>query len=77
VIKVRDEALIKAFGEHVRKLRKERGLTLESLAGKGGIDARQLSYIELGQTNVTISTINALAKAFNISISELIKLENF
>lgn len=74
MIKVRDEALIKAFGEHVRKLRKENELTLEALAGKAGIDARQLSYIELGQTNVTISTINVIAKALEMSLSELMEI---
>ena len=77
MINVRNEALIKAFGKHVRELRNSQGLTMEQLAALAGIDYRQLSYIELGQVNITISSIYALAKAFNISISELLKLENY
>jgi len=77
VINVRDEALIKAFGKRVRQLRKDHGYTMEKLAELAGIDYRQLSYIELGQVNVTISSISAIAKAFNVSLSELVKLENY
>ena len=77
MINVRDEALIKAFGKRVRQLRKDHGYTMEKLAELAGIDYRQLSYIELGQVNVTISSISAIAKAFNVSLSELVKLENY
>lgn len=75
VINVRNERVIKAFGERVRQLRKEKGYTMEGLAELAGIDARQLSNIELGQVNTTISSIHVLSKALNISMSELIKIE--
>lgn len=75
VINVRNESVIKAFGERVRQLRKEKGYTMESLAELAGIDARQLSNIERGKVNTTISSIHVLSKALNISMSELIKIE--
>lgn len=77
VINVRDEVLIKAFGKHVRELRKKQGLTMEKLAALANIDYRQLSYIELGEVNITLSSIYALAKAFDISISELLKIDGY
>jgi transcriptional regulator with XRE-family HTH domain len=77
VIKVRNEELIKQFGVRVRSLRKEKGYTMEKLSELAGIDYRQLSYIELGQVNITISSIYALSSALKIPISELVKLDDY
>jgi len=71
VINIKDEALISAFGKQVRSLRKQRKLSMEKLAELANIDYRQLSYVELGQVNTTISTINAIAKALDVSLKEL------
>lgn len=77
MISIRHEELIKAFGNHVRELRKQKGYTMQKLAEEAGIDPRQLSYIELGKVNTTISSIYTIAKALNISISELVKLNGY
>jgi transcriptional regulator with XRE-family HTH domain len=50
---------------------------MEKLAELAGIDYRQVSYIELGQVNITISLIYALAKALDLKMSELVNLEHF
>lgn len=71
MINIKDEALISAFGKQVRSLRKQRKLSMEKLAELANIDYRQLSYVELGQVNTTISTINAIAKASDVSLKEL------
>ncbi|WP_443937922.1 helix-turn-helix domain-containing protein [Pedobacter sp. MW01-1-1] len=71
VINTKDEALIKAFGSRVRLLRKQRKLSMEKLAELSGIDYRQLSYVELGETNPTISTASAIAKGLNLPIKDL------
>lgn len=70
----RDEDLIKAFGVRVRLLRKERNLTMEKLAELSGIDYRQLSYIELGDVNPTISSASAIAKGLQVSLKDLFDL---
>lgn len=75
MINVRNDEIIKAFGSRVRLLRKERGYTMEKLASLAGIDFRQLSYIEHGQVNTTISSIFALSKALDIKMSELTNLD--
>lgn len=74
VINVRNDEVIKAFGNRVRLLRKERGYTMEKLAELAGIDYRQVSYVEHGKVNITISSIYALSKALDIKMSELIDL---
>lgn len=71
MINIKDEALISAFGKQVRSLRKQRKLSMEKLAELANIDYRQLSYVELGQVNTTISTIYAIAKALDVSLKKL------
>ena len=72
---IRNITLIKSFGMHIRKLRKQKGLTMEKLAELADIDYRQVAYIEKGETNVTISTIFALSKALELPMEDLLKFE--
>lgn len=74
------EASIEArFGQRIRELREGRGLTQEELAysnstsGLSLISRDYISEIELGQRNVTLEMINRLAKALDISISQIFK----
>ena len=71
VINTKDEVLIKAFGMRIRELRKSKKLSMEKLAELSGIDYRQLSYVELGETNPTISTASAISKGLNIPLKDL------
>lgn len=73
---IRNDAVIKALGQRVRKLRSERKLTMEKLAERSGIDYRQLSYIELGQTDATLSTLYAISKGLDIPLSLLMDSES-
>jgi len=59
------------FGDKIRKLRKERGLSQEKLAELSGLDRTYISGIERGLRNVALRNIEALAQALQISISEL------
>lgn len=68
---IRNEEIIKALGQRVREMRNERKLSMEKLAELSGIDYRQLSYIELGQTDPSLSTLHALCIGLEVSLSEL------
>jgi len=60
------------FGERVRELRKDRGLSQEQLAEKMKMkEVRTIVAIETGKRNPTLKTINKIAKAVEIEISEL------
>lgn len=72
---IRNDEVIKALGQRVRDLRLERKLTMEKLAELSGIDYRQLSYIELGQTDASLSTLYAISKGLDISLSLLMDTE--
>ena len=44
---------------------------MEKLAELSGIDYRQLSYIELGQTDPSLSTLYALCNGLEMALTEL------
>lgn len=62
------------FGQRVRGLRKERDLSQEQLAELTGLHRNYVGMIERGERNPSLSNIEKFAKAFDMSISELMKL---
>jgi transcriptional regulator with XRE-family HTH domain len=72
---VRNQTLINALGQRVRILRMEKKLSMERLAELSEIDYRQVSYVELGQTDASISTLSALCKGLEISLAELMNAD--
>ena len=69
--KSKNQEYIDAFGNHVRALRKEKKLSMEKMALLAGIEYSQISDIELGKINTTISTIYLLAKALEMPTKDL------
>lgn len=67
----RNNEYITAFGNNLRIIRKTKGFSMEKLAQAAGIEYSQVSDIELGKINTTISTIYLLAKALEISPKDL------
>lgn len=66
-----DKVLCRKFGTKVAILRKDNKLTQADLAFNIGISESYLSAIERGVTDTTISTAKRLAKALDVSLSEL------
>jgi HTH-type transcriptional regulator, competence development regulator len=64
------------FGERLRQIRKERGLTLREVAEEAGIDFTYLSKIENGRIAYTpaVETIRQLASALKANAIELLTL---
>lgn len=60
------------FGKHLRELRKSRGVSIEEIAYKAGLDAQNLRKYELGKQEMKISMLKRIADAFEISVSELV-----
>lgn len=61
----------KEFGKHLRQLREKQGVSMRQFALLADMEYSQLSKIERGVTNPTISTSLAISKALNVSHSEL------
>ena len=61
----------KTLGAKVRALRVHAGMSQEFAAEKIGLSDRQLRRLELGETNVTLATLVAVAQAFRVGLPEL------
>jgi transcriptional regulator with XRE-family HTH domain len=48
---------------------------MEKLAELSEVDYRQVSYVELGQTDASISTLSALCKGLEITLAQLMDAE--
>jgi transcriptional regulator with XRE-family HTH domain len=60
------------LGETIHRLRKERGWSTSALARRAGISTAEISRLEKGQgTGPSWRTLEGLAKAFSLSVSEL------
>lgn len=63
------------FGENIKKLRKEKGLTQETLANFLGVSFQTISKWERGETYPDITTLPVIASFFNITIDDLLGVD--
>ena len=59
-------------GENLKRLRAERGLSLDALARESGVSKSRLGQIERGEANPSISTLWQIAKALKVEFSVLV-----
>jgi len=59
------------LGEQVKRIRTAKGLSKKEVLNISGLDKAQFSRIETGKTEPSLSTLEKIAKALGISISEL------
>jgi transcriptional regulator with XRE-family HTH domain len=59
------------FGTNLRKIRLDKSISQERLADLAGLHRTYISSVERGERNVTLETIERLAKALGISMSKL------
>lgn len=65
--------LLIQFGENLRKLRQEKGFTQEALANELNVEVSQISRIERGVINTSVTTVYEISRVLRISISELFR----
>ena len=63
---------IKQFGERVRALRHERGLSQDMLGEKAGINAKYVGEVERGRRNPSLSILLQLARGLDVEPAELV-----
>jgi transcriptional regulator with XRE-family HTH domain len=63
------------LGGRVRELRRERGLTLEELAGLSGVSRAMISKLERGEKNPTLVVVAKLAEGLGVTLSKLAGIE--
>ncbi|MDX7992946.1 helix-turn-helix transcriptional regulator [Xenorhabdus sp. Reich] len=63
------------FGQRIRYLRKESGMSQEAFADKCGLDRTYVSGIERGVRNPTLEIIYVIANGLQIDLNELFDFE--
>ncbi|MBX9733282.1 MAG: helix-turn-helix domain-containing protein [Chitinophagaceae bacterium] len=72
MIRQSDKGNLKKLGANIKRLRETKNLSLRELSYACDIDNSKIAKIEKGQINITFTTILQLAKALEISPSELL-----
>jgi transcriptional regulator with XRE-family HTH domain len=68
-----DEHIKKQFGARIKQLREERGWSQVDLSHEAELDPGYIGKIERGTMNPGLTYIYALAEAFGITVSDLLK----
>ena len=68
-----NKAILMAFGNRLRELRKQRGFSQEELAELSQLDRTYISGIERGTRNVSLSNISVIAKSLDVTVADLVR----
>lgn len=60
------------FGERVRQLRLEKGMSQEQLGYEAGLHRTYVGQIERAEKNITLKNIDKIARELDLNISELL-----
>jgi transcriptional regulator with XRE-family HTH domain len=75
MINENDKQIIRRFGEHLAKLRNEKGLSQRQLSHRCRVDYSKISAMEMGKVNVTLITLTELAKGLEVDLSALLNFD--
>jgi transcriptional regulator with XRE-family HTH domain len=71
-VSINESDILKKFGEKVRKLRKEKGLSMQALANIAEIELSQVYRIETAKINPKFLTIYRVARALEVDPKDLL-----
>ena len=69
-MKTKKNPILLAFGATIRRLRLEKDLTQRELAERSGLDVSYISGIERGCRNVSLKSLEKVAKGLGCPISK-------
>ncbi len=61
------------FGDNMKKIRTEKGMSQGDICRELGLDRAYISNVENGKQNLTISTMEKVAKALEVGVDQLLK----
>lgn len=64
---------MESIGAKLKSIRKQKGLTLRALGKAANVSHSFIADIESGRSNPSLDTLDALAKALNVSIMDIIR----
>lgn len=69
------DQLTQALARNLRRLRTERGFTLDALAARAGVSRGMVIQIEQGRTNPSVGTVVKVADALGVSVTTLLEYD--
>ncbi len=66
------DEVLGAIGPRLRRLRRDRGVTLQALADETGLSTSTLSRLESGKRNPTLDLLIPLAQAHRVALDQLV-----
>lgn len=66
--------ILASVGGKIQKIREEKRITQDQLGERAGINAKYVSAIERGQKNLTVLTLEKIAKGLDVELFELLML---
>lgn len=70
---LRDDEFLKEFGTYLREVREDLGMTQQEVADKMDVEVMQISRIERGIVNTSISMIKELSVCLEVPLYDLFK----
>lgn len=69
------DIVLKNFGQHVKKVRKSKGMTQLEVSSAMKRDQQSLQRVESGRVNPSLTYLMELAAALGMSVDELVKFK--
>jgi transcriptional regulator with XRE-family HTH domain len=69
---VKNEVVLRAFGQHLRQLREARGWSQQALADEADVSKPTIYRIETARFSVTLDVLVSLAQALEVPLAELV-----
>ena len=67
------DAFVKKLGSHLKKVREEKGLSLNELGLRGDFDRQALWKLEKGQKHLTVYSLYKICDSLDITIDDFFK----
>ncbi len=67
------EKILTIFGNRVREERLKLDISQEELAARAGLHRTYIGMIERAEKNITLINMNKIAKALDLSLTDLVK----
>jgi ribosome-binding protein aMBF1 (putative translation factor) len=66
-----EEELLATIGKNIRRMRKDRSLTLKQMSRRTGLSVSLLSQIERAESSASVSSLYKLARALDVKLTKL------